>query len=298
MRAAQLPTTAIQAVGARGRRELSPSRRPTTREQSLPWAVFSFSARWFRVNHRVLTGGIPAVAVVCSKGANAGSCPRGPRHATVARPVKTPHAAGAAGWPVNGIGPLPTANNTAATKFGALASAGASDRRFPSRTLHPLTSNRHRSPGWPSLFPPRIHPQSSRPPAWVSAPLKSLKKSPACRATGPAATSSSFPQCAAPIKNSVRACVARRYDACASGKPDSGSGGAAVADPSAAPIAVRPKPTQSCRHLLRMLDSNSIFLLPPRTEEEAGGPVLPVPRFLARNRRDPREASHGPVASR
>ena len=80
----------------------------------------------------------------------------GPRRATVARPAKMRPDAGAAGWPVNAIGPLPTANNAAATRPDALAIAADSDRLFPSQTLQPLTSIPHLRPSRPSHLPPSI----------------------------------------------------------------------------------------------------------------------------------------------
>ena len=51
MRAAWLPTTARQVVGAMWRREVPPSRRLTAREQSLPWAMLSFPSHRLRVNY-------------------------------------------------------------------------------------------------------------------------------------------------------------------------------------------------------------------------------------------------------
>src|SRR5205085_11555626 len=111
-----LPTTAVQAVGAEWRREVSPSRRRTARELDLPWAVSSFPVPCCRVNYPALTVGTPAAAAACSKGVNAGSCRAGLKPVTVARPARRTRDAGAAGWPVNAIGPLPTANNAAETR--------------------------------------------------------------------------------------------------------------------------------------------------------------------------------------
>ena len=90
-------------VGAKWRREVPPSRRLTAREQSLPWAILSFPAHRCRVNRPDLGVGTPAATVACSKAAKTGSCRAGPRPVTAARPVRKPHAAGAAGFPANAI---------------------------------------------------------------------------------------------------------------------------------------------------------------------------------------------------
>jgi hypothetical protein len=250
VRAALLPTTAVQTIGAKGRRELSPSRRRTAREQDLPWAVFSFPIPYCRVNHPALAVGTPAAAVVCSKGVNAGSCPAGPRHDTVARPAKTPLDAGDAGWPVNSIGPPPTDNNADATRPDVIAIAAASDRLFPNRTTQPFTSSRRHQRSKPSRLPPPTYPASSPLPAWASAQPKFPKNLPACLATGQAAMSSSSPPCLLSIRNSARACVARRYDACGSAKPDFGTAAAGVSGLFPTLIADRPKLLPSCRHIV------------------------------------------------
>ena len=62
--------------------------------------------------------------------------------------------------------------------------------------------------------------------------------------------SSFLPPCRLPINTFARACAAGRYDEFASGKPDSGTGGAVVSDPSATLSADRPAPARSCRHIL------------------------------------------------
>ncbi len=91
-------------------------------------------------------------------------------------------------------------------------------------------------------------PQQSLPPARASAQPKPPKILATCLATGPAAMSCSSPQRQRSSKNSARACAAGRYDAFASGKPDSGSGGGVVSGLSATPIAIPPKRLRSCRH--------------------------------------------------
>src|SRR5262249_39567978 len=114
------------------------------------------------------------------------------------------------------------------------------------------------------------------PPAWAGAQPTIPRILPAGLVTGLAAMSSSSPRPGLPIRDSVRPPAGSPYDACDSGRPGSGSGGAGGASPTAALLTVGPHPTRSRRHVLRMLDPNSMVLLPPRTEEEAGGPAHPV----------------------
>jgi hypothetical protein len=298
-RAARLPTTAVQAVGAKWRREVPPSRRRTAREQDLPWAVSSFPAPCCRVNHPTLTGGTPAAAAVCSRGVNAGSYRAGLKPVTVARPAKTPHDGGAVGRPVNAIGTPPTANNAAATRPDAIADGCTSDRLVPSRTLPPLTSSRRRPPPLkPSRLPPRIHRDTDPTSPWASARPKSSKNRPAGLATGPAVTSSSSPHHAPPIKNSVRAHAARRYDASDSGKPASGSGATAADGPNPACRAEGPHPTRLCRHILRMPSSKLYLFFTPQNREGSGWAGPSGPPFPGSDSSGSREVSHGTVTPR
>jgi hypothetical protein len=118
----------------------------------------------------------------------------------------------------------------------------------------------------------------------VSAHEKFPKNPAVCLAPDQAATSSSFPRCMAPIRNSARTCAARHYDEFASAKPDSGTAAAEGPGLSVAPIADHLAPIRSCRHMLEgAIPQELEILLPPKTEEEAGGRGFPVPRFLARN---------------
>jgi hypothetical protein len=97
-----------------------------------------------------------------------------------------------------------------------------------------------------------------------------------------------------PIRNSARTRAARHYDEFASAKPDSGTDDAVVPGLSVPLIVDRPTPTRSCRHILEDVIPRELEIpLPPKTEEEAGGPGLPVPRFLARNWGRVGEAPHG-----
>jgi hypothetical protein len=87
-----------------------------------------------------------------------------------------------------------------------------------------------------------------------------------------------------PIRNSARTCAARHYDEFASAKLGSGADADEAPGLSVALIADRLAPISSCRHMLEGAISRDLqILLPPKTEEEAGGPGIPVPRFLARN---------------
>jgi hypothetical protein len=97
-----------------------------------------------------------------------------------------------------------------------------------------------------------------------------------------------------PIRNSARTCAARHYDEFASAKPDSATDAAEVPGLSVALIADHLAPIRSCRHMLEGAIPRELeILLPPKTEEEAGGPGFPVPRFLARNCGRVGEAPHG-----
>ena len=118
----------------------------------------------------------------------------------------------------------------------------------------------------------------------MSAQEKFPKNPAVCLAPVQAATSSSFPRCMAPIRNSARTCAARHYDEFANAKPDSGTDAAEVSGLSVVLIADHLAPIRSCRHMLEDAIPWELEIpLPPKTEEEAGGPGFPVPRFLARN---------------
>ena len=217
----------------------------------------SFPAPCCRVNHPALAVGTPAAAAACSRVVNAGSCRAGPRPVTAARLAKKPHDAGAAGMARQRYQAThQRQDNAVATRPDAIASGAASDRLplpEPDHPDHPRSS-RHRPPSKPSRRRPPIHPRTCRHhPTRGSAPSRNSPKIPAaCLATDPAATSSSSPRRVPRSEDSVRPRVARRYDASASGKPDSGSGAAAAAGLDVAPIADRPNPIRSCRHVLRM----------------------------------------------
>ena len=87
----------------------------------------------------------------------------------------------------------------------------------------------------------------------------------------------------APSRNSARTCAARHYGEFASAKPDSGTDAAEVPGLYIALIADHLAPIRSCRHMLEGAIPRVRNSLAPKTEEEAGGPGFPVPRFLARN---------------
>ena len=102
---------------------------------SLPWAVPSLPTPWSRVNRPLHGAGTQAAAAACSRDASDGSCRAGPRPATVALPVGPPHAAGAAGWPLDATAPPAMADNAAATRPDAIAAGLASDPPPLSRIL-------------------------------------------------------------------------------------------------------------------------------------------------------------------
>jgi len=128
---------------------VQPSRRLTARELFLPWAVPSFTAHCYAVNHPAPALGTPVAAGACSKGVNAGSCPYGPKLVIAAQLAKKPHNAGESGMPAKSTGLPPTANNTAVARTNAIAAVSDSDPALPSQRPQPLTSS----------LPPR---QSSR----------------------------------------------------------------------------------------------------------------------------------------
>ena len=104
-----------------------------------------------------------------------------------------------------------------------------------------------------------------------------------CRAADPGATSCLCLRPVLPIDISVPAHAARPYGEFASAKPDSDAAAAVVPGLCVALEVAHPRPHQSCRHVLESAIPKTYFFIAPRTEEEAGGPGLPVPRFLARN---------------
>ena len=90
MRAAGSPTTGLDGVGAKWRREVPPSRRLTAREQYLPWAVSQSPLALVAGSTTRLPPLAPLLlAGACSRAVNAGSCPTGPRHVTAARLPKS-----------------------------------------------------------------------------------------------------------------------------------------------------------------------------------------------------------------
>ena len=99
--------------------------------------------------------------------------------------------------------------------------------------------------------------------------------------------SCSSPQRQRSSKNSARACAVKRYDAFASGKPDSGSGGGVVSGLSATPIAIPPKRLRSCRHHIEDAIRRKLnFAFAPQNRGGSGragpsGPLFPCSvRFL------------------
>ena len=121
---------------------MPPSRRVTTREQVLPWALLSVPARWCRVNQAAFAVGTLAVAGAYSKTANAGSCHLGPKLVIAARLVKELRIAGGPGMPANAIEPASKARNAAENRPDAIASVRSSDQLLPGRRPQHLPSSR------------------------------------------------------------------------------------------------------------------------------------------------------------
>jgi hypothetical protein len=274
-----MPTTDLQRVGAKWRREVQPPRRLTAREQFLPWAMLSLPWHRSGVNH--LTAGILAAAFACSRAVSTGFCPNGPRPGSVAPPVNGPPDTGDTGMPVNATGPPTTANNAAANRPDAIAAVGNSTRLAPSRRLFLPKSRPSTHRPLASHHPPPARPPQAPRPAWVSAQTEFRKKPGACPVTGQAATSFSSPL-RVPLSNtSVPAAAAGRYDASSSAKPDSGGAAAAVAGRNAAFIA-DPRPRlPSRRHVWRIPRPEGYLSLAPKDRGGSGwagrsGPPFPL----------------------
>jgi len=170
--------------------KLQPSPRDlTAREQHFPWAQCSIPPALDAVKHaRAHAPTRTAADAVCSRAANAGSDPHGPRPATAPPPVNRPHDAGDAGGPPNATALPIKASSADVSRANAIASANA-------------------SPPTPSGSPPRASAQPRFP--------KNLRAVPA---TAPAATSSLSPAAALPTSGSALPPAVRRYVASASGR--------------------------------------------------------------------------------
>jgi hypothetical protein len=141
VRAAQLPMSALSIVGAKWRREVPPSRRLTTREQSLPWAILSFHAHRCWVNRPDLGVGTPTATVACSRVVKTGSCRTDPRPVIAAWLVKKLHVAGAAGFPANASRLLPTVKNSGGNRPDAIEAVSGNDHLLLNRRRQPTTSS-------------------------------------------------------------------------------------------------------------------------------------------------------------
>ena len=197
-RAAGSGTSGVHVVGAKWRREVPPSRRLTTREQVLPWAVSSVLARWCRVNRAAFAVGTLAVAGACSKAANAGSCHRGPKLVIAARPVKTPHDR----WRSWHAGQRYRATIHGKERRREQARRHRERARQRSALAEPAPRHLPIEPALPVIEaqtnPSPIEPIRHRrlPERRASAQQKSPKNLAACLAIGQGATSSSSPRCA------------------------------------------------------------------------------------------------------
>jgi hypothetical protein len=294
MRAAWPPTTAHQVVGAKGRREGPTPRRLTTREHHLPWASFSFPSAPTTVNHPARALGTPAAAVACSRGVNAGSCPNGPRHGTVARPANSPPDAGGAGMPVNAIGPPFRASNAAANRPDVIAAADHCARPTPSQGLQPARPSPSHPWSRPSCHPPPTQPSRPHPPARASAQTKFANNPRDSPATAQAATSCSSPRPGRRSSISAPAPVARRYDASDSGKHGSGTAAVVVAGRCTAGIATPHSTTPLMSSCIENAPLGGLsFPCPQRPRRERVGRVLRSPVSSLGNRGRGSEAAHG-----
>jgi hypothetical protein len=142
-------------------------------------------------------------AGVCSRAASAGSSLPGPRHAIAALLASRPHAAGAAGTPVNATAPRTTARNAAGTRAGVIACACGNGRSLS------------RSPGRRRLRP--------RPPARASAQRNFPRPMPASPASAPGVMRVSRRRRVRHSGVSVAPRAARRYGASANARSHAGN---------------------------------------------------------------------------
>ncbi len=138
LRTVGLSTPACEVCGAKWRRRVPPPRRLTTRESTLPWAIFSFPWCFPRVNHPTLSLGIRARGSASSRVVSGGFFHVISRIATAAPSAGSPHDAGGAGMPLNVTGLPLTVSNAAANRHDAIVSRSGFD---------PLSMNQpHRPP--------------------------------------------------------------------------------------------------------------------------------------------------------
>lgn len=227
---------------------------------------------WFRVNRPLPVAGIPAAAAACSRVVSDGSCRTGTRPATVARPARTPLAAGDAGSPLGAIARPGPADNAVATRPAAIAAGSVSDPHSLSPITPPPRASRLPPPSRPCLPPPSIRPLSLPAPAWASAQANSPTNATAVLATGPAATSSSSPRHAPPTGDSARPLAVGRYDVSASARPGSVVGDDGVCSRDAASIAALLDTTRPRRHVLRTPATDPYRFLAPQDRGGADGP--------------------------
>jgi hypothetical protein len=247
---------------------------------SLPWAVISLPTPWSRVNDPLPVAGIPVAAAACSRDASAGSCRAGPRPATVAPPVRPPHADGADGSPLDATAPPATAGSADAIRPDVIAAGPVSVPRSLSPIIPRPRSSRRRPPWRTSLPPSSIRPAASPTPAWASAQTKSPRITTADLATDPAAMSCSSPRHGPPIGVSARPPAVGLYDASDSARPGSAAGDAGASHRDDVPGAHRLRPDPSCRHVLSSSGPDPYRSLAPQVREEGRvgrTPRSPVP---------------------
>ena len=92
-----------------------------------------FPAHRCWVNRPDLGVGTPTATVACSKAAKTGSCRAGLRLVIAARPVRKPHAAGAAGFPASASRLLTTARNSGESRPDAIESVSSNDHLLLNR---------------------------------------------------------------------------------------------------------------------------------------------------------------------
>ncbi len=150
LRFSGLSTPGCFSVGVKWRRRLSPLRRLTTWESSLPWAILSFPWCSARVNHLTLTLGIRARGNASSRVVSDASCHIISRIATAAPRAGSRHDTGGAGMPPAAIERPLTVSNAVASRHNAIVSGNGFDLLSMNQPYRPPMPSRLHQPVRPT----------------------------------------------------------------------------------------------------------------------------------------------------